>query len=194
MSRLMRLAAFTVACTAVLVAACSSSSPRSMTTNAPVGQRVSDKDNELALQILRQATSVATFRVRGQLTSAEFRRQDDPRFKSLFICGFPIESRGRSRGRDFARKIHDFLTDPQNFLPEGTPPSKCIFDPGVAFRLSSGPETVDIIVCFTCGELGVESTKGRLRLPTNEFYPGYSRLSALAKEAFPNDKQILALR
>ncbi len=188
------IAVLVVAFAIFVAQACSSSSPVSATGNFPTGTTVTDEEHETALQVLRSATSVETFRVRGSRDSGETRKKDYPRDTTLSIGGFPIEAKGRTQGREFALKLGGFLADPANFRPAGTQPSKCIFDPGVAFRLRSGSDRIEVIVCFTCGELWVDSTKGRLRLPTDEFYPGFSRMSALAKEAFPKDKDLASLR
>ncbi len=136
-----------------------------------------------------------TYRIDGMPDYEISRHRDDPKFKDRFLGDWVIAKRGPVKDRDFAEKITGFLTDEQNFMPPPAPGNQktCIFVPSVAFRLRSGDEYTDVIVCYSCRQLVVESTKGQLKLPSVNFDPGYERLKEIAKEAFPDDPEIQRL-
>ena len=67
-------------------------------------------------------------------------------------------------------------------------------DPDVAFRLRSGDDSIEVVIDFKCPGVGVFATNGNLSLPSEVIGDGYPKLTALAKEAFPNDLAINALR
>jgi hypothetical protein len=150
--------------------------------------------HDKAARILLDASSVETYRIHGLIDYGNTRERERPRNKRRYIDGFPIDAKGPIKGRDFAEAVARFLLDEANFVPADSPPTACIFDPGVAFRLRSRGQRLDVIICFLCAELEVESSDGLLRLPSHRFSPGYSRLSALAKQAFPDDPSIATLR
>ncbi len=153
-----------------------------------------DPEHELALRIVKASTEVETYRIDGMPDYEVMRHRDDPRYKDRFLGDWVIERRGPVEGRDFAERLAAFLEGGENFTPPTSENQKaCVFNPGVAFRLRSGDEHTDVIVCFACRQLAVETSKGRLRIPSVNFDPGYGRLGALAKEAFPEDPEIKAL-
>lgn len=133
--------------------------------------------HEKAVRILSDATVVETFRIRGTLDAEDARRQKDPRYKTRFIGGFPIDKKGPVMDRAFAEAIAQFLLDDTNFVSPGSPPPACIFNPGVAFRLRSRGQHIDVIICFQCGQLLIESSDGQLLLPSYWFGPGRNDLS-----------------
>jgi hypothetical protein len=73
----------------------------------------------------------------------------------------------------------------------------CLFDPGVIFRVWNGSQYLDLILCFQCNEfkfrLTDESGK-ELRQGGEDFDRSRAALLALAKEAFPNDREIQSLK
>lgn len=151
--------------------------------------------HQQALDLLRGATTAETYRIDGMPDYEIVRHRDDPKFKDRFLGDWVIAKRGPVKDRDFAEKITAFLTDEQNFMPPPAPGNQkaCAFVPGVAFRLRSGDDYADVVVCYTCKQLVVESSKGQLRLPSVNFDPGYDRLKEIAKEAFPDDSEIRQL-
>lgn len=76
----------------------------------------------------------------------------------------------------------------------------CDFDPGVKFRFATADGTLDIIICFTCGEMRLyldgSVVKRNIQWvgSQNSFSPVARRaFVSLAKKAFPKDKQIQSL-
>ena len=151
-------------------------------------------DNDLARRIVREATSVETFRVRPRWTSEESKRRSNPKYAAEFIGFYPIDRRGPVMKGDFTGRLAAVLLDESNYIRfEPGQTKKCIFEPGVAFRMRSGADRVDILLCFTCQQLSVNCSRGHLRLPAGDFDPGVARFAALAKEAFPKDPVVAAL-
>jgi hypothetical protein len=65
---------------------------------------------------------------------------------------------------------------------------KC-FEPGVGFRIWNGKESVDMTVCFICERFLLGEAPGDFGGS-----PGiFGQLAKLAKEAFPDDKEIQGL-
>ena len=153
-------------------------------------------DQEAVLALLHSADGVETFRVDGRHPEFGSASKNDSRRATEYFDGiWPISKAGPRLGPDFTRRLESFLRNPANFHVRGPEGIKaCIFTPGVAFRLRSGSDVLEILVCFSCGDLVTYSNRGRLPLPSGDFTPGYVELSALAKVAFPDDSDIQALR
>ena len=72
---------------------------------------------------------------------------------------------------------------------------QCIFDPGVAYRVWRGNESVVILICFHCDEVGIVADKTQPEeITIHSCDPGRPALLKLAKEAMPDDKEIQALK
>ena len=82
----------------------------------------------------------------------------------------------------------------------------CLFDPGVKFRFSTAEGILDIVICFTCGEMRLYldgSVIERIIVVNrtiifagskNSFSPVARRaFVSIAKKAFPKDTQIQSL-
>ncbi len=108
------------------------------------------------------------------------------------IGGFRVTAQGKDQGPEFATRLADVLLDPANHT---IPIVKCYW-PGVVFRIYKGQECVDVMICFHCHNyyLGPPSTARVLETDGFEGTPAGPKLVRLAKEAFPNDKQIQALK
>jgi hypothetical protein len=68
---------------------------------------------------------------------------------------------------------------------------------GVVFRFQSHGHTVRVAVCYRCEELGVfdgDDDSSRLINDTKVFKPMRPQLVAIAREIFPNDKEIQGLK
>jgi RNA polymerase sigma-70 factor, ECF subfamily len=71
----------------------------------------------------------------------------------------------------------------------------CEFMPGVAFRIWSGQQHVDVLVCFSCDELSVVNyEKSEVIRSREDCDAARPQLLALAKAAFPHDEKIQALK
>jgi hypothetical protein len=70
----------------------------------------------------------------------------------------------------------------------------CMFDPAVALRFYKGAESVQIVICFKCGELIFQDAAGRDLSRRLTFHEGRAQLLAAARKAFPKDKTLQALQ
>lgn len=111
------------------------------------------------------------------------------------IADYPITFQGRTLGPAFAADLSRAVQDPRTFM--GPNDVSCEINPGIAFRVWRGRECVEVIICFHCQQMLVttEDAKGRV------LYSAYTEITftrakflALAKEAFPMDKEIQSLK
>ena len=99
-------------------------------------------------------------------------------------------------GPDVAR-VASALTNVRNFGEE----LMCDFDPGIILRFRNSIGILDVIVCFHCGEMVLyRDTKIVHRnlkwaeAKNTFFRPAGHAFAAVAKDAFPDDAEISALR
>jgi hypothetical protein len=106
------------------------------------------------------------------------------------LGGWVVTAQGPDRSRQFAEKLAEILSDEEAF---GKSKANC-FDPGVAFRAHSDSGTAEILICFKCRNLYCGPPTERAK--ENAGFRGrtWPRLVRLAKEAFPYDKEIQALK
>jgi hypothetical protein len=104
---------------------------------------------------------------------------------------------GKEKGKDFAKKLTSVLFNEKTYFGER---AHC-FTPGVVFRVWGGKEldkeSVDVIVCFHCSALHLvarDERKRELKHVDGAFGPDIRPLLALAKEAFPDDPDIQAVK
>ncbi|MDB5392343.1 MAG: hypothetical protein JWM11_7989 [Planctomycetaceae bacterium] len=106
------------------------------------------------------------------------------------IIWYPILATGEEQGPDFAARLTKVLRS------DGVTQNrkKCGLEPGVAFRLWSGERAVEVLICFNCDVLWVHEVGVALgenpHYEWQDFDPVRSELLALAKEAFPDDREI----
>jgi hypothetical protein len=138
---------------------------------------------------LAGATKVEVFRIDG--------RNDPPDPTPIkpgdpTVGGYAILTHGKDQGREFAAKLNDLLTDDKTY----TDRFATCFWPGVAFRVWKDEECVDVIICFKCSNfyLGPPTDKRVLENATFSGSPNTGRLVRLAKEAFPDDEEVQALK
>jgi hypothetical protein len=134
--------------------------------------------------IFDNATKVEVFRIDGKYSPG------DPKAPPLGenIGGYPILSRGKDQRLEFARKLASVLNDGSTY---STSRAMC-FWPGVAFRVWRDEEPVDLLICFYCHNFYLgPANQGRV-METASFMetPAVPKLLKLAKEAFPDDKDI----
>lgn len=141
--------------------------------------------------ILTGATKVEVFRIDG-------RGPNDPSGTTPIkpgdptVGGYAIMARGKDQGREFAAKLWDILNDNKTYTDKF---AKC-FNPGVAFRVWKGEESVDVIICFRCNNFYLGPPTDIRVMETASFHdsPNRRRFVQLAKEAFPNDKELQNLK
>jgi hypothetical protein len=138
--------------------------------------------------IFSGATKVEVFRIDGGKDSPDPTptKPGDPT-----VGGYAILARGADQGPDFARELADVLDDGKTYTDQF---AKC-FWPGVAFRVWKDDECVDLIVCFYCHNFYLGPRTDHQVMETASFSgsSNAARLVRLAKEAFPDDKEVQAL-
>ena len=79
----------------------------------------------------------------------------------------------------------------------GPSDTSCEINPGVAFRAWRGQECVEVIICFHCQQM-LMTTRNAQGQETRSGYTQMISMRAeflgLAREAFPNDKEIQKLQ
>ena len=91
---------------------------------------------------------------------------------------------------DASRKaLSRILTESKTYFRPLVPPD-CSFRPGIAFRFADGSIKVDLLVCFSCGELRYY-LDGKV---VGESFFESQKLRSLVKKLFPNDKKIQSLK
>ena len=145
--------------------------------------------------ILGGATRVETFRVMSSLEAADAKPQ--PRKfgpKAPQIDGCYITATAKEQGPVLVQKIVAILFDEGTYTNER---AACITFPGVVFRVWNGSQSVDVIICFQCGEMFTvtHGANGESLFGVYTLMAGNSRSEfvCLAKEAFPHDAEIQAL-
>lgn len=138
--------------------------------------------------VLVGATRVEVFRIDGE-DGPHDRKPKTP--GEGRIGGFRVTAQGKEQGKEFASRLADILCDDKTYTRNF---ASC-FWPGVAFRVRKGEEVVEVLICFTCGNLYVgPPTKVARENVSFNGSPLRPRLVRLAKEAFPQDKEIQGLK
>ena len=111
------------------------------------------------------------------------------------IADYPITAQGKTQGRDFAAKLARTVLDPRTFL--GPSDTICEINPGIAFRAWRGQECVEVIVCFHCQQMLITTRNAQgkeTRSAYTQMISMRAEFLALARQAFPNDKEIQGLK
>jgi hypothetical protein len=151
----------------------------------PKGTRetVAEKLGERMTAILNGATKAKAFRIADKPS-------EKPEGKH--VSGYPVLSAAKEQGKDFAKRLSALVQDEKSLF---SAQARC-FSPGVAFRLWNERESVDVVVCYTCWglRLTARDADGKVLHQTGGgFKANHDAWVKLAKEAFPEDKQIQAL-
>jgi hypothetical protein len=141
--------------------------------------------DQRTLDILAGATRVEAFRVLNVQ-----RPKEEPKVKKR-IGGFPVNPRGRTLGKEFAKELAGILSDDRTYSNAWA----ACFGPGVAFQVWQGDERIDILICFLCDNLycgpPVENAGENVSFVGS---PARAQLLRLVKLAFPDDKEIQSLK
>jgi hypothetical protein len=154
-----------------------------------LGKRLREVFSDRGIASLGGASRVEAFRI---VDTAWHPRPQDPIGE---MEGYPITSIGQAQGSDFASGMATYLLDGKLYFYH----PDCIDDPGVAFRLWKGKESVTLLVCYQCEylEVIVRDGSGRPIHRAGTFFRDFSGapdlMRRLAKEAFPDDREIQAL-
>lgn len=162
-----------------------------------VARRLRQVVGDRGISVLRDATRVEAFRIADtdDLDYA-FGRHKDVRSDLGKIDGYTITSRGEEIGRGFAERLSGYLLEGKHYFIS----LDCLPDPGVAFRVWRGRESVSLIICYECDYLKVfvhDERGSNVHRGSSYFKDAFVEsevLVDLAREAFPDDEQIQALR
>lgn len=136
--------------------------------------------------IIAGATRVECFRVNPE-------KPNEPMGKEC--GGYPIISTAKEQPKEFAGKLAAILFDDKTY--DFDKAKRCEFSPGVGFRFWKDKDWVDLVICFSCDELEVSTIppgeKDR-KASREDCDSARAALVALAKSAFPDDKEIQGLK
>jgi hypothetical protein len=140
--------------------------------------------DEKTVAVLAGATKVEAFRLESAgpaNAGIQSQRQFD---------GFAVKAQGKDQGPALAKKLADVLLDEKTY---STTFAAC-FTPGVAFRVWNGDACVDVVICFLCQNFycGPPTENARENASFADT-PARAALVRLAKEAFPDDKEVQGL-
>ena len=104
---------------------------------------------------------------------------------------FPVVTSHIVAKTGFGDELADVLLDYKNYELDPNRTSTCIIDPALSFRIFSGDDFIDVLICFKCNQLEILDSSGR----TVSHYdlnigPGRPRFAMLAKQAFKGDRVI----
>jgi hypothetical protein len=148
--------------------------------------------NDQTEAILSGATKVEVFRTDGENGPSGPSGPKPKVAGEARIGGFLITARGNYQGPDFAAKLAGILHD----IETGhTRKAVTCFWPGIAFRVWKDEEAVEVLICFKCRNFycGPPTERGYPMGSFSEPPSVRTRLIQLAKETFPDDKEIQGL-
>ena len=159
--------------------------------NAP-SRRISEFLGDTAVRTLSAPTRVLSFRLVSRTEGPA--SATAPTTAPADIQGFRVAASGPDLDPAFGSRLAAALFDPDSYQFNSA--KGCIFDPGVAFRVWKGDEHVDVLLCFTCSEfiVYVPEAGGKARRAGEDFDDNRAAFVRLAKEAFPGDAKIQALK
>ena len=137
--------------------------------------------------VLAGATKVEVFRIDSDMRPEAWKHYPEDAKR---IGGYPVTAQEADQGKRFADKLAGVLSDGRTY---STMYAGC-FNPGVAFRVWKGDESVDVVICFQCENFYCGPPQAE-EMENASFHgtPARARLVRLAKEAFPDDQDIQAL-
>lgn len=157
----------------------------------PVGPLARAELGNVAVSILAGATRVQAYRLNPVIAGRPVRKESPP--KPMFD-GYEVTNANMELGAEAAARLAAVLFDDRTYESEE---DKCALMPGVAFRAWRGRESVDVLVCFHCGDLAFlvnDATGKTLKRGRTNFALVQPALISLARRAFPDDSELRALK
>ena len=172
---------------------CCATGPLRTATPAPPPQ-VARLLGDNAVRILSAPTRVQTFRLVSRSEGGAGVATHPAATAPADLHGWRVAAAGPDRDAAFGSRVAAamFAADSYRFdRAKG-----CIFDPGVAFRVWSGDEHADLLLCFSCDEfiLFLPEADGNTRRVGEDFEDNRAAFVRLAKDAFPQDPLIQSLQ
>jgi hypothetical protein len=136
-----------------------------------------------AIKVLVAVDRVEVFRIAPLW---EKKKDQDANF-----VGYPLQATAKDQGKDYAVRLAGILKDDGSY--DWGIAKACEFGPGVGYRIWSGKDSIVVLICFQCNEIGVipDESKPTI-LNAHSADPARPALLKLARQAFPDD-QILRL-
>jgi hypothetical protein len=141
------------------------------------------------LQLVKTAEAVTVFRIMPG-------KGDAAPKDSTRIAGYACDSASSVIKGPEVTKVVGALLNRANFDAN----KLCIFEPGVIVRFANESRVLDLIICFSCREIIMYDGKavrrpyrwGSVKLSFKD--DAYIAFASIAKQAFPNDPQMQALK
>jgi hypothetical protein len=109
------------------------------------------------------------------------------------VDGQPVQAVGHPQSGAFARGLAAVVLDEASYAPGTGVVKWCAFRGTVVFRIWSGARSVDVVVCFSCDRVAVQSLRergGRIGWTQGDVDQSRARLVGLAKQALPNAPEV----
>jgi hypothetical protein len=142
-----------------------------------VSEVVAKRLGEKTVGILQGADRVEVFRINPEKEGKEAGKNR--------IGGYAVTATGKEQDKVFAGKLAGVLLQGRTYSGQSF---KC-FDPGVAYRIWKGKESVEVAICFACENLRIGDAFGSFGGAKGN----WAAMVKVAKEAFPDDKEIQGL-
>lgn len=98
--------------------------------------------------------------------------------------GHSFSATGMSVSNEDIQILKDVVTSPTSY--SGT--SACIFSPGVVYRLTKGDRRLDLLICFSCEDMGWIADEDQSKSATIGLSDiGIGSFRYLSSHAFPSD-------
>jgi hypothetical protein len=148
-------------------------------------EKVTKLLGEKSVGLFTGATKVEVFRIDGGKAGE----------KEKTIGGYRILAAGKEQDAKFAAKLATVVLDEESYDWRGG--KGCIFQPGVAFRVWKGDESVVVVICFSCDQvrfipMDKDGKPGKPAFVDSD--PSRAELVKLAKTGLPDDKEIQKLK
>jgi hypothetical protein len=102
----------------------------------------------------------------------------------ISLMGYNFSARGAPVSNEDIQILQDVVTSPTTYSMT----SACIFSPGVLYRLAKGDRRLDLLICFTCEDMGWIADEDESKSATiglSDIGVGSFRLLSL--HSFPSD-------
>lgn len=148
------------------------------------GLAMLDKDLKKALEFLKDVETVSTYRSDTKVISLYEKR------KGFSQDGYFFETKGPIKGKEFAEKILNYISDRANLTYS---PKLCLFHPDTFFKMQKNDAYMYISICFTCRQMAFSpSSKNVGQTSPIHDIVNYTQLLEIAQEAFPTSKALKA--
>jgi hypothetical protein len=158
---------------------------------------------EEVLAVLNAIEDVQVFALRHLTRRRPTERTSDrlvalPPGTPLDLFGYPVCAVSKGTAIDVAHRLASLVLDRKSYAQQGMPFGRrtlkgCVFQPDVAFRLSSGGRTVFVLIDFNCEQVAIWPFPAGPRTETavkGDIDPARGAFVALVKRALPDVEEI----